>query len=128
MTFPYIFRLTKQYRIPAGLKCKDPQNWAIEGTYERYGVPTGAQNGVWVLDLDRKGDKENSGMGLRSKFRQWIEDAKAVWRSQGATRPFTRRGMTEADLLEGYKHRLDNAEGTQEASDRHRSGKKHDHE
>jgi putative DNA primase/helicase len=90
MSFPYIFRLTKQYRIPAGLKWKDPQNWAIEGTYERYGVPTGAQNGVWVLDLDRKGDKD----GLRA-LSDWCE-------AQGREMPNTLIRGTKSDGFHVY--------------------------
>jgi hypothetical protein len=67
-------------------------------------------------------------MGLKEKFLKWIEDAKAVWRSQGALRPFTRRGMTEADLLEAYRRSREDAEGARETADQRQSGKKHDHE
>ena len=66
-------------------------------------------------------------MGLKGKIRQWIQDAKTVWLSQGASRPFTRRGMTEADLLEGYKRSRENKEEAPEQADRPQSGKKHHH-
>lgn len=78
--------------------------------------------------IGMEGDKESTGMGLKAIFLRWIEDARTVWRSQGATRPFTRRGVTEADLLEGYKHSRDNAEAGEKPTDPRRSGEKHDRE
>lgn len=64
-------------------------------------------------------------MGLIGSLRQWIRDAKAVWRSQGSMRPFTRRGMTESEILEEYKRTQDNTTAT---TDRRRSGKNDDPE
>jgi hypothetical protein len=42
-------------------------------------------------------------MGLKGKLHQLITDALSVWRGEGANRPFTRRGMTEDELLNGYR-------------------------
>ena len=42
-------------------------------------------------------------MGLKEKLSRLITDALAVWRVEGANRPFTRRGMTEDALLKEYK-------------------------
>ena len=43
-------------------------------------------------------------MKFTERIRRLITDALAVWREAGASRPFTRRGMTEGDLFEEYKH------------------------
>jgi hypothetical protein len=47
--------------------------------------------------------KENEDMGLMGKIHQLITDALTIWREAGVNRPFTRRGMTEDELLNGYR-------------------------
>jgi hypothetical protein len=63
-------------------------------------------------------------MGLKAKLRQWIKDAVTVWHAAGGRRPFTRRSMSEAELLEEYRRSQGGAEAAPDKPDHARKGKK----
>ena len=55
-------------------------------------------------------------MSLKDKLRQLFGDAKIVWGSSDARRPFTRRGMTQEELLNEGKA-LDKEDGGRAKTD-----------
>jgi len=46
-------------------------------------------------------------VSFAGRIHRLITDALAVWRGAGANRPFTRRGMTDGELFEEYRHSQD---------------------
>ncbi|HEY3275993.1 MAG TPA: hypothetical protein VGJ94_05185 [Syntrophorhabdaceae bacterium] len=60
-------------------------------------------------------------MNIMDKLKRLITDAVTVWGDPDVRRPFTRRGVSEKALLDGYKRSLEGDDDQPQGADRSRS-------
>ncbi len=64
-------------------------------------------------------------MSVKRRLHRLITDALSVWRTAEASRPFTRRGLSENELLEEYRRLEGEGDQKKKADNKaNRSGKK----